>query len=112
MRSNLYQVGNTNVLSITDAITHAECAELKDLIMRAAASGAGRVAIDLSAVPFMDSAVLELLLEASKDCATRGGRLKLVAPSPNCQEILRLTDLRSRFDIQGSVEEATRRTAM
>lgn len=109
MKSNLYQVGSTQVLAVADALTQAECAELKDLIGRAAAGGGGRVAVDLSEVPFVDSAVLELLLEASRDCAARGGRLKLVSPSANCVEILRLTDLRSRFEIQGSVEEATRR---
>jgi anti-anti-sigma factor len=64
----------------------------------------------LSEVPFVDSAVLELLLLTSaKDCAAHGGRLKLVAPSTNCQEILRLTDLRNRFEIVDSIEEATRR---
>jgi anti-sigma B factor antagonist len=109
VKSNLYQVGSTHVLAVTEAMTQAECAELKDLVARATASGGGKVAIDLSEVPFMDSAVLELLLQLSKDCASRGGRLKLVSPSPNCQEILRLTDLRSRFDVQSSVEEATRK---
>ncbi|HOA72624.1 MAG TPA: STAS domain-containing protein [Phycisphaerae bacterium] len=109
MKANLYQVGSTHVLAVAEAMTHAECAELKDLVTRAMASGSGKIALDLSEVPFMDSAVLELLLQLSKDCAARGGRLKLVSPSPNCQEILRLTDLRSRFDVQSSVEEATRK---
>lgn len=109
MKSNLYQMGSTQVLAVQEAVTQAECAEMKDLIGRAAAAGSGRVAIDLSEVPFVDSAVLELLLAASKDCTGRGGRLKLVALSPNCQEILRLTDLKSRFDIVESVEEATRK---
>ncbi len=112
MKSNLYQLGNTHILAVADAITQAECAEVKDLVLRAAAEGAGRVAIDLSEVPFMDSAVLELLLGLSKECASRGGRLKLIAPSPNCQEILRLTDLKTRFEIMGSVEEATRKVGV
>jgi anti-anti-sigma factor len=109
VKSNIYQAGSTQVLAIQEALTQAECAELKDLIGRASATGTGRVSIDLSEVPFVDSATLELLLTAAKDCAARGGRLKLVAPSANCQEILRLTDLRSRFEIVDSVEEATRR---
>ena len=110
MKSNLYQVGSTQILAIQEAVTQAECAELNDLIGRATAAGMGRVAIDLSEVPFVDSATLELLLTAAKNCATRGGRLKLVALSANCQEILRLTDLRGRFEVLDSVEEATRRT--
>lgn len=109
MKSNLYPMGSTHILAIQEAITQAECDELKDLVMRAVASGSGKVGIDLAEVPFMDSAVLELLLAMSKECASRGGRLKLIAPSPNCQEILRLTDLNSRFEIQNSLEEATRK---
>ena len=109
MKSNLYQVGNTQILALQDAVTQAECAELKDLIGRSTAAGMGRVAVDLSEVSFVDSATLEVLLTAAKDCATRGGRLKLVAVSANCQEILRLTDLCGRFEILDSVEEATRK---
>lgn len=109
MKCNEYQSGGMQVLAVREAITQTECEELKDLISRASATGTGRVSIDLSEVPFVDSATLELLLTAAKDCAARGGRLKLVAPSPNCQEILRLTDLRNRFDIVDSIEEATRR---
>lgn len=109
MKANLYQAGNAQVLAVQEAVTQAECAELKDLIGRAAAAGNGRVVIDLSEVPFVDSAILELLVASNKDCAARGGRLKLVALSPNCQEILRLTDLKSRFDVADSVEEATRK---
>ncbi|MBI4581247.1 MAG: STAS domain-containing protein [Planctomycetes bacterium] len=109
MKSNLYQISNTHVLALQDAITQVECEELRDLVMRATHGGAGRAAIDLSEVPFLDSAALETLLQLAKDCAARGGRLKLAALSPNCQEILRLTDLRSRFEVHASVEEATRR---
>lgn len=111
MKSNLYQVGSTHVLAIQEAITQAECAEMKDLLSRAATAGGGKVAVDLSEVPFIDSAVLELLLATNKECVSRGGRLKLVALSPNCQEILRLTDLKTRFEIAASVEEASRKAS-
>lgn len=109
MKSNLYQVGGTQVLSVQDAVTQAECAEVKDLLSQAVAGGGGRVALDLSEVPFLDSAALEMLLQTNKECVSKGGRLKLVSPSPNCQEILRLTDLKTRFEIAGSVEEASRK---
>ena len=109
MKSNLYQMGNTQILALQDAVTQAENAELRDLLGRAMAAGTACVAVDLSEAPFVDSATLELLLATAKDCTARGGRLKLVAPSANCQEILRLTDLRSRFEVLDSVEQATRR---
>jgi len=109
MKANLYQISNTQVVSVQEAITAAECPALKELLLQAATEGAGRVTLDLSEVPFLDSAALELLLQWSKECAARGGRLKLASPSPNCEEILRLTDLRSRFEVHASVEEATRR---
>lgn len=110
MKTSLYQVSNTQVLALQDAVTQAERTELEDILSQASAGPAPRLAVDLSEVPFIDSAMLELLLQTSRELASRGGRLKLVALSPNCAEILRITDLRSRFEVHGSVEEATRRT--
>lgn len=110
MKANLYQVSNTQVLALQEAVTQAECAELRNIVTEGTGIGTPRLAVDLSEVPFIDSAGLELLLQLSREFAGRGGRLKLVALSSNCEEILRLTDLRSRFDTCASVEEATRRT--
>ena len=85
MKSSLYQVSNTHVLAIQEAITQAECAELKDLILQAGtvSGAAARLALDLSEVPFMDSATLELLLQMTKEFGSKGGRLSMVALSPN-----------------------------
>lgn len=109
MKAHGYQLGNQSIVAVQDALTHAECAEFRDLVLQAAGTTNGKVVLDFSEMPFVDSAGLELLIELSKECAIRGGRMKLAAPSPNCQEILRLTDLRSRFEVINSVEEATRR---
>ena len=85
MKANLCQVGNTQVLAVQDAVSHAECEELREVVLRATNGGVGRVAVDLSEVPFLDGAALEMLLLLSKECLSRGGRLKLACLSPNCE---------------------------
>ncbi|MBI1338247.1 MAG: STAS domain-containing protein [Phycisphaera sp.] len=58
----------------------------------------GRLALDLSAAPFIDSRGLELLLDLSEQVAQSGRTLKLCGLSPTVREILELTDLLPRFE--------------
>lgn len=57
------------------------------------------IAIDLSAVAFIDSTGLAELVRGMKRCRINGGDLTLVAPSDPVQVILELTRLDSAFEI-------------
>jgi anti-sigma B factor antagonist len=54
-------------------------------------TGQPKLVFDLSNVPLINSAGLELLLDVRDRCAERGGALVLAAPSPLCREILAAT---------------------
>lgn len=54
--------------------------------------------MNLEAVPFIDSAGLEYLLEVQEELAGRFGQVKLVECDENVQKILEITDLRSTFE--------------
>jgi len=56
-------------------------------------TGQPKLVFDLSGVPLINSAGLELLLDVRDRCAERGGALVLAAPTPLCREILAATGL-------------------
>jgi anti-anti-sigma factor len=62
--------------------------------------GGRRVLVDLSAVRFMDSAGLDVLLAAQRDL---GERLELIVPADTAPaRLLRLTDTKRRFTVHGA----------
>lgn len=108
MKIGSYQVGRATVVVPREAIVQAEVDDLRRALEQAVTPGWGWVVLDLSEVPFIDSAGLELLCEAQQLCIDKRGRLKLAVASDICSEILRLTDLAGRFEAYRSVEEAAR----
>ena len=52
---------------------------------------AGRLIIDLSALRFMDSSALHVILAAGKTLAARGGAMALADPKRPVSTVLRLT---------------------
>jgi anti-sigma B factor antagonist len=108
MKVSSYKAGPSTVICPREAITQAECDQLKLMIAEATLGGATAVVLDLSEVPFIDSRGLEMLLDLERGCREQGGRLKLAGLSDNCAEILRLTDLYPRFEVMTSVEQGAR----
>jgi anti-sigma B factor antagonist len=68
------------------------------------ADGVGDVTVDLSAVTFIDSTALSILVHAHVESSAVGGRLIVTNPSPVVVRILHLAGLFTLLDIQGSVE--------
>jgi anti-sigma B factor antagonist len=71
-------------------------------------SSLGRVVIDMSAVPFVDSKGLESLVDLTEEMAKSGQVLKLCAPSKTVREVLELTAVVSMFDHFEDVNSAVR----
>ncbi|RKY11239.1 MAG: anti-sigma factor antagonist [Planctomycetota bacterium] len=63
--------------------------------------------IDFGNVKFLTSAVLGLLIRASKKVYESGGQLKLCSINPKIFEIFRITRLDRVFDIYADRSEAT-----
>ncbi len=80
------------------ALTQEDAEQFKDHLRHALSESSGRVVVDLSAVPFVDSRGLEVLVEAN-DVLGEGGRsLKLCGINETIREVLDLTGLALRFD--------------
>ncbi len=68
----------------------------------------GRVVLDLSAVPFVDSTGLEALMDLT-DLVGHGGRsLKLCGVNKTVQQVLELVELASFFDLYDDANGAVR----
>ena len=70
------------------------------------AQGQPRIVFDLTAVPLIDSAGLELLLDARDLCHQRGGQLHLAVPNQLCTDILAATGVDLQFEVFDDFLEA------
>lgn len=66
----------------------------------------GRLVLDLTALEFIDSTGLSVLVWAHRRLSERGGLLCLVAPSATVRKILRITGLHERLSIHPTVQDA------
>lgn len=68
----------------------------------------GRVVIDLSAAPYLDSAGLEALLDLAELLEDRGQTLRLAGVSATVREVLDITALTPRFEYFADTNTAVR----
>lgn len=81
--------------------------QLREKLVGLLADGVMCFVIDLSEVPFMDSAGMAVLVTALKRARTAGGNVKLVWPRLDAaQRILKLTRFDQVFDMVGTSDEA------
>ena len=74
--------------------------ELRTAILKATAKGKGKVAVDLSGVPYMDSSGVATLVEGLKSVCQKGADFVLVSPSAAVMKVLQLSRLDTVFDIR------------
>jgi len=108
VKISTYPLGIVTVVRPREAIAQAETNDLRTAVAEAVTSGSAQIVFDLSEVPFIDSAGLELLIDLQATCTSSGGHLKLAALSDICSEILRLTDLADQFERFSTVEKAAK----
>jgi anti-sigma B factor antagonist len=65
-----------------------------------------RLVVDLTAVTFLDSSALGVLVGALRRLRERGGELHVVQPRPTVKRIFELTALDSVFTLHGGRDEA------
>jgi anti-sigma B factor antagonist len=71
-----------------------------------ASSGDSRIVVDLTAVSFMDSTVLGLLVREVRDVDARGGAIRVVLPGGTGRRIFEITTLDRILPVAGSRSEA------
>ena len=66
------------------------------------------VVLNLEAVPFVDSAALEYLLDLQEKLNDRLGQVKLAQPDENVGKILQITRLDKAFEVYTDVSESVK----
>ncbi len=92
------QQGAVTVLKPIGPLTHEESQAFRDRLKLVRAASLGRLVVDASAIPFVDSQGLEALVEANEELSRSGQALKLCGLNETLREVLNLTELASQFE--------------
>jgi anti-anti-sigma factor len=100
--------GAVTVLKPVGAVTSDDADALYQRLIEVSRQSLGRVVLDASAVPFIDSRGLEVLLDFNDTMATSGRALKLCGLTDVVREALELTELAASFEEFEDVNSAVR----
>jgi len=89
-----------------DRATLLEAEELKRQVNNKIDSGYRKVIIDLTAVEYLDSTFLGIIVNTLKKVAKLGGDLKLVGFKPNVRSMFELTRLFRVFESYSELQDA------
>jgi anti-sigma B factor antagonist len=101
--NNFGQAGVVTVSGSVDALT---AVELNEFITSQISNGNTRLVIDLGQVEFMSSAGLRAILASFKESRQNGGDLRLAAPQPGIEKVLKLSGFLNIIKTFSSPEEA------
>ena len=77
---------------------------LEQLLVVILDSGKKRLLVDLSDVTYIDSAILGVLVGASKRLVPQGGGVTIACPDENIRQVLEITELDRVFEIVDSLD--------
>ena len=99
--------GGATIVAIDGDVDLATVPELRTALQAVATAGDGRpLVIDLTAVTFMDSSGLAVLLAATKAARERDRPFAIVCPEGPARLLLAVTGLDGKLPLQGSRAEA------
>lgn len=81
--------------------------ELDQCLSEVIAAGGRKIVVDLSAVDFLDSTGLGVLVKALKQVRDEEGSVSVVATTERITKVFRITGLDSAIGVFDSVEQAT-----
>ena len=100
--------GAVTVLKPMGPVTLEDADGLREQLLEVRSKSLGRLVLDTSAMPFIDSRGLEVLLDVNEELARSGQALKLCGLNDVMREVLELTDLSSSFEHFEDVTSAVR----
>ena len=94
------------ILTLKGRLTLGESNLIREKVTQLAASGLSKVVVDLTAVDYIDSTGLGILVICFTSLKKQGGALKLVNPNKRNVELLLLTKLHTVFEVFNEVQDA------
>ena len=108
MQIGEHQQGAVTVLIPKGPLCAADAEQFKSLAQQVIDRSLGRIVVDASGVPYLDSRGLEVLLDVTEKLAESGKALKLCAACETLREVMELTDIASAFEYYQDVNSAVR----
>ncbi|MEE9211285.1 MAG: STAS domain-containing protein [Phycisphaeraceae bacterium] len=102
------QHGAVTVLKPNGPLIQTDADQFKQRFNAALGQSLGRLVVDTSAVAFVDSRGLEVLVEATTDLAQSGQALRVCGTNETLREVLDLTGLAPLFEHYADVNSAVR----
>lgn len=91
-------VGAVTVIRPEGPLTSTNADELKTKLLELTRDTLGRLVLDVSGVPYVDSRGLESLVEVAQELAQSGKALKLCAAGETIRQVIELTGLSPQFE--------------
>ena len=95
-----------DIVTISGRLVAADAPEARENLKAIVAAGSGKLIVDLSAVNFIDSSGLSVLISAFKLVRAKNGHMLLSGISRNVQTLLELTRLSEIFEIFATTDAA------
>lgn len=108
MKIRTQQCGAVVVIRPDGPLVNGEVDELRKGLEGAIYKNLGRIVLDVSTVPFVDSKGLECLVEITRELAQSGKPLKVCAPDQTIRDVLEVTGVSSEFELFEEVTSAVR----
>jgi anti-sigma B factor antagonist len=100
--------GAVTVLKPGGPLLAADADQFKSVFTDALPLCLGRVVVDASAIPYVDSRGLEVLVEIGDELSQFGQTLKLCGANETIREVMDLTETLAQFEQFGDVHSAVR----
>ncbi|TWT41174.1 STAS domain protein [Phycisphaerae bacterium RAS1] len=108
MKVDVERQGSVSVIVPRDAITEASTETVEQAVSGETSSGGVRLVIDMTHVPFVDSAGIECLVRMARTGSSTALRLRVASLSETVREALYLTGTLKQLSVYDSVESAVR----
>lgn len=108
MKVDIQKLGSVTVLSPRGAVTHEETEKFEQLLEDHRVRTNGRLVLEMSQVPVLDSRAVEVLWDYADRQRVAGQVAKLAAVTELCREIFELTGVAPHLDMYDSSESAVR----
>jgi anti-sigma B factor antagonist len=96
----LEELSDQTVISVAGDVDLYTSPDLRKAVLKAIPKAAGRVALDLSGVNYIDSSGVATLVEGMRSARKHDKVFLLVAPSAAVTQVLELAKLDSVFEVQ------------
>jgi anti-sigma B factor antagonist len=100
------RAGGVGVVVLTGEVDIYTAPRFKEAMLELLDAGVGKLVVDLSAVTFIDSTALGVLIGGLRRVHDAGGVMALVVATPAVQRVLTITGLDRVFDVRDTRDAA------